>query len=85
VKVSDWNGSHACALGKGDIPNAEAIEALGAANYSQWVTFEFPAAWAQVDGAAEKVLAESAKALYSWIGSKPKPGGQRQASKAGQV
>lgn len=82
VKLSDWKGTHVCALGKGDIPNAEAIEALGAAEYSEWVTYEFPVAWAHAEGAPEKVLADSAKTLYSWIGAGRGWSGKRRSDAA---
>lgn len=67
VKLSDWKGTVPCALGRGDLPNAQAVEQLAAAGYTGWITFEHPQAWTAASGAPEGVLAESARTLYSWM------------------
>lgn len=69
VKVSDWKGTAPCALGKGDVPNAEAVEALGAAGYTGWLTYENPKAWVSSPAAPEAILAESARTMFGWIGN----------------
>jgi sugar phosphate isomerase/epimerase len=69
VKLSDWKGNHPCALGRGEVSNAAAVGALGAAGYTGWITFEYPKAWVHSDAVAETVLMESAKTMFAWMGN----------------
>lgn len=69
AKVADYHAGVPCALGQGDVPNRQGVEALAQSGFAGWIVYEYPRAWVGgATAAPEGVLTQSAKALYSWIG-----------------
>lgn len=83
VRMSDWQGTKACALGQGDIPNAQAVSALFTAGYRGWLSYEWPAAWTHASGDVASMLGNAAKALFQWMGSPAKAASAHSTVAAG--
>lgn len=80
VRVSDWKGTTPCALGMGDIPNAEAIASLKSAGYGGWVSYDWPVAWTPAAGDVASVLGTAAKTIFQWMGMSARPAAGRVAA-----
>jgi sugar phosphate isomerase/epimerase len=67
VKVRDFKGRVPCALGEGDFPIRDGIEALARAGFDGWIVYEYDRLWFPDAPEPDEVLARSARNLFDWI------------------
>ncbi len=70
ARVADYRAGCPAALGQGELPNREGVEALARIDFTGWIVYEYPRAWVHAEGGPEGVLTQSARTLYSWIGKR---------------
>ncbi|MGD9689574.1 MAG: sugar phosphate isomerase/epimerase family protein [Phycisphaerales bacterium] len=67
LRVKDFKGEEACALGDGDVPVREAVTRAARAGASVPVIVEWDRAWIPGLAPADKVLGKSAERLFGWM------------------
>lgn len=70
MRVKDYHGDTPWALGDGDIPNEAFVKAFVASGFDGPMIFEWDRLWLPKLAPADDVLANAARRMFAWAGSK---------------
>lgn len=68
LRLSDWKDGRPVPIGHGSVPCRAVLERLSAAGWRGPAVVEWDRAWISDLNAAERVLPDAARTLFSWIG-----------------